>query len=265
MASGFEAYNSMAFNQSTRFSQSNIKERLGSKVRSPYTDIFPIPSSHKPSFHDTNILNINNDERLSDDSGKQCDKLTNSVENININSLQNERSPNNIELSTEFLIKTTKSMNFCLQTNFNEKHETTLLMNKIELNNTTNWIIDSGATIHMTNREEILSGFISHKKHFVTISDGTKIPIEGFGILKFKLKDKFNTVHTFELSPVAYIPKLAVNLLSVEALTRLKVSVLFDSKACKVLHGDGEILIGNRVNSSYVKKRTYVYMNGTFA
>lgn len=92
------------------------------------------------------------------------------------------------------------------------------------------WIIDSGATSHMCNSSNSLSNFIPHFGHNVIISDGSSIPIEGYGTLIILLEDdRNNSTHKLILNNVAFVPNLYVNLISVRALTVLGVSFKFKS------------------------------------
>jgi hypothetical protein len=66
-------------------------------------------------------------------------------------------------------------------------------LNLISPNNT-RWVLDSGVTGHMTGNKNLLHNFISSKsKQYVTVANGDKIKIFGFGSIIFfpKLYHKF--------------------------------------------------------------------------
>jgi hypothetical protein len=96
----------------------------------------------------------------------------------------------------------------------------------------------------MCNQKEILTDYVIKEGHHVTISDGSQIPIEGFGTLSFNIISDDNLQHKFILENVAFVPKLTVNLLSVKELTALNVTVAFANGKCKVFHSEGSITVG---------------------
>ena len=105
----------------------------------------------------------------------------------------------------------------------------------------------------MCNSKEFLSGFIQQYGHNVIISDGSKIPIHGYGTLTLYLKDNHkNTIHRLILDKVAVVPKLTVNLISVKALASLGVSIKFTEQSCYIQHPRATILFATISNSSYI-------------
>ncbi|XP_059669452.1 uncharacterized protein LOC132314630 [Cornus florida] len=87
------------------------------------------------------------------------------------------------------------------------------------------WIIDSGATDHMTFNSRQVSSLNSSSQHFVSTVNGTSTPIIGKGALK--LPDNLH------LDYVLVVPSLAYNLLSVSQLTTaLSCVVIFWPDFC---------------------------------
>ena len=77
------------------------------------------------------------------------------------------------------------------------------------------WIIDNGASMHMTRDQARLSNLNEKKTPYkVDIGDKSTYPIEGFGQASVKLKT-CNNVH---LSNVLYVPSLEKNLVSISCL-----------------------------------------------
>ncbi|KAK3025978.1 hypothetical protein RJ639_040952 [Escallonia herrerae] len=75
------------------------------------------------------------------------------------------------------------------------------------------WVIDSGATDHMTGNPKIFSSFRSHTAPSpVTIADGSNYTIKGSGTVK--------PTSSITLSSVLSLPSLAFNLMSVSRLTK---------------------------------------------
>jgi len=75
------------------------------------------------------------------------------------------------------------------------------------------WVIDSGASNHMTGNSNIFTSFQSHKAPSpVTVADGSTCNSDGYGTVK--------PTSTITLSSVLSLPKLAFNLISVSKVTR---------------------------------------------
>lgn len=128
-------------------------------------------------------------------------------------------------------------------------------LNKSEINSTSEsfWIVDSGATLHMCKSSDSLTNFVPHSGHNVIISDGSTIPIQGYGTLIIWLNDRANnSTHKLILNNVAFVPKLSVNLISVRALaTSLDVPLKFTKDSCFIQHPKATILLATISNSSY--------------
>ena len=73
------------------------------------------------------------------------------------------------------------------------------------------WIIDSGATNHMTFDSRQVSPLKSSSQHSVSTANGTSIPIIGEGSLSL--------TNTLNLDSVLVVPSLNYNLLSVSQIT----------------------------------------------
>ena len=221
---------------------SSIKSRLGSKTEnSPYQGIFPTKYSSNAA-HEQNVIEINNYDNMSDSGSK--------FHNSDVQTI------NHSQFQINPICQISKSSHQSLNSIYNSEHfnnEIYTNMNK-NLNSKTNWIIDSGATIHMCNQKDLLSDYVIKKGHYVTISDGSKIPIDGFGNLVFSIIGDDNQKYKFILENVAFVPKLTVNLISVKELTALKITIAFDAEKCKIVLKDGSITIGTIINNSYMMK-----------
>jgi hypothetical protein len=105
------------------------------------------------------------------------------------------------------------------------------------------WLIDSGASKHMTRQRNILS-CISEKKfsHKVTLGDDYQYPIKGVGESNHKL----NSGNSLKMKDVLYVPGLKKNLLSISA---------FEKKGFRVAFIDGEVLMwakGETLNEAII-------------
>jgi hypothetical protein len=93
------------------------------------------------------------------------------------------------------------------------------------------WLIDNGASKHMTGQRNILS-CISEKKFSqkVTLGDDYQYPIKGVGELNHKL----NSRNSLKMKDVLYVLGLKKNLLSISAL---------DKKGFRFSFIDGEVFM----------------------
>lgn len=104
------------------------------------------------------------------------------------------------------------------------------------------WIVDSGASAHMTNDR----GFFDSLKNFaggwITLADGKKTEIlgEGSGVLR-GVNDRGEPVR-IEVSDMKYVPGLATSLISVAKLAEKKLEVNFNSDGCRIMDAGGAVV-----------------------
>uniref|UniRef100_A0A2N9EKK0 Integrase catalytic domain-containing protein n=1 Tax=Fagus sylvatica TaxID=28930 RepID=A0A2N9EKK0_FAGSY len=110
------------------------------------------------------------------------------------------------------------------------------------------WVIDSGASDHMTGNSSLLSHTSSPcSPSFVTVANGTKTPVQGKGTV---------TTSDLTLSDVLYLPEFPFNLLSVHKLTpALNYSVAFYPSHCEFQDLKTKRMIGE----GFVKDRLYYF------
>ncbi|RCU34509.1 hypothetical protein DVA81_19450, partial [Acinetobacter baumannii] len=75
----------------------------------------------------------------------------------------------------------------------------------------TQWVIDSGATDHMTGNPKLFSTFHKHLSS-VTLADGSTSNVLGSGTI--------NITPTLPLTSVLSLPQFSFNLVSVSKITR---------------------------------------------
>ncbi|KZV49361.1 hypothetical protein F511_10901 [Dorcoceras hygrometricum] len=101
------------------------------------------------------------------------------------------------------------------------------------------WIVDSGATDHMTGSYGLFSSYApcaGNKK--IRIADGSLSPIAGIGSITIS--------KTLTLHDVLHVPNLSCNLLSVSKLTTdLKCCVLFSPHLCQFQDSASGMMIGS--------------------
>jgi transposase InsO family protein len=117
------------------------------------------------------------------------------------------------------------------------------------------WLIDCGASKHMTGQRNILS-CISEKKFSqkVTLGDDYQYPIKGVGESNHTL----NSRNSLKMKDVLYVPSLKKNLLSISTLEKKGFRVAFiDGEVLMWAKGETlnqAIVIGNEENGLYKLK-----------
>ncbi|TMW55192.1 hypothetical protein Poli38472_013954 [Pythium oligandrum] len=113
---------------------------------------------------------------------------------------------------------------------------------------TSGWIMDSGATSHMTFDE---GDFVSYKRFGhgtpVEMADGNKLSAVGSGAVRFKA----NNGSRVTLTQVLHVPGLDKRLISVPALAEKGVEVHFKHDMCVISHEGKALIQGPRVAKSY--------------
>lgn len=112
------------------------------------------------------------------------------------------------------------------------------------------WLIDSGASIHMTNNRNMLKNFLVVNDRFVTIANGSQIPIVGTGDVGIKL-NSLSENKEITLRQVAFVPDLDINLLSVRKLTSSGANVIFTKQSCFVKENNNVLKIGSAKGSQF--------------
>lgn len=108
------------------------------------------------------------------------------------------------------------------------------------MNNSTTWLIDSGASRHITGFRSNLSNLIERSTNLeVTIGDDASYPVRGSSIAHLKLESGMS----LQLSDVLYVPGIKRNLVSVSAL---------EDKGYEVAFSKGKVLAWPK--NSHIKK-----------
>jgi transposase InsO family protein len=103
------------------------------------------------------------------------------------------------------------------------------------------WLLDSGASFHMTPNNQSLSKCVKNKTSVskVFTADGTSLEIEGIGNFEKIYKTK-----TFSIPEIRHVPKLNLNLLSVSQISDYGCNISFSSHGCWVQDRQSGKLIG---------------------
>ncbi|KAG6595749.1 Integrase, catalytic core protein [Phytophthora cinnamomi] len=111
------------------------------------------------------------------------------------------------------------------------------------------WLIDSGATAHMTPHHDDLSDYADMSADmFVTIADGKKIRVAGTGSVGLTGIDG----KRIRIVEVLHIPGLDRRLLSVGKLAERGMSVEFQRKSCVIWDKSTAIASGKKIGKAYV-------------
>jgi hypothetical protein len=100
------------------------------------------------------------------------------------------------------------------------------------------WLVDSGATCHMTGARELFESFTeSDSDLYVKHGMGTKHAMQGFGTVSFWIE----LGDVLKMTNVLWVPELMTSVLSVSAI---------DKKGFDVVLQDGQVLIKPKGSSS---------------
>lgn len=130
-----------------------------------------------------------------------------------------------------------------------ESYECAFFTQKDNHSNKT-WIIDSGASIHMTGNLSFFTSFNPRHTGYVTIANGKSIPIKGKGSVKLFIETA-DEPFAILIKDVAYVPDLRVNLISVSELNKSHDSVLFEKGTCFLKVDNSFMKIGRFTNTNY--------------
>jgi transposase InsO family protein len=105
------------------------------------------------------------------------------------------------------------------------------------------WIIDSGATKHMSYQREQMVNFKEFSEvHVVRMGDGRVVEAKGKGTVQVKMTGLPGGPLTVNIHEVWHVPSLRVNLLSVQALTDSKCQVVFYRSTAAIYDQEGYLV-----------------------
>ncbi|XPS72906.1 hypothetical protein M3J07_005050 [Ascochyta lentis] len=130
--------------------------------------------------------------------------------------------------------------------NSNNKEETALISSasKSISNNTIDFILDSGATIHTCYIKELFSNLKPTSTSIKWGNTNSSIKAQGIGDVKLEFS---STKQLVRLTNVLYVPELGVNLLSLGLITSKGFSLSFNKDSCYI----------NKPNNSVLAKGHY--------
>ena len=115
------------------------------------------------------------------------------------------------------------------------------------------WLVDSGASSHMTpNKEYFTSYKVFDKPEKVHLGDGREVEAVGAGNIRLEMKFRVSPSKAATMYDVLYVPKLACNLFSVRAATKRGNHVKFGQERCWIRDSSGQLYgMGTLVEKLY--------------
>ncbi|XP_055632911.1 uncharacterized protein LOC129773335 [Toxorhynchites rutilus septentrionalis] len=115
------------------------------------------------------------------------------------------------------------------------------------------WIIDSGASSHMTSNKDFFDG-LKPAEGKVQLADGRVVAVAAAGNGVIKCTDDSGNINQIRLVHVLYVPKLSASLMSVHTMTTRKAKIQFDEYTCK-------ITVGGKIIATATKHRGLYLLN----
>lgn len=114
------------------------------------------------------------------------------------------------------------------------------------------WVIDSGATRHMTSDRSFFKSMDDSDNSRVTLADGNKTKVCGVGEgVVFGENGRGERVEV-TLKNVLYVPGLDGGLISVSQLAAKGFVAKFGASSCEILNANGEsVVVGDKVSNLY--------------
>ena len=112
------------------------------------------------------------------------------------------------------------------------------------------WMLDFGATYHVTPRRDWFVSFEKVDGDIVVMENDQSCGVCGIGTVRIRMHD--GAVH--ELNEVRFVPQLKKNLISVRALEAKGFKVTFENAVAKVTKGSLVVMRGVRNRNLYYLK-----------
>lgn len=100
------------------------------------------------------------------------------------------------------------------------------------------WILDSGATSHISSNEKLFTELTAIESRTVKVADGNKVKILDKGFCSIDLKDEDDVVSKGKLADVLYVPKIKGNFISIRKLTSRGIKVNFRDEEADLIKNE---------------------------
>lgn len=135
------------------------------------------------------------------------------------------------------------------------KQVTSAVMFMVGSNRRRQWIVDSGASSHMTSDRQFFTMLDESSAPDVFLADGTAVKSAGCGEGKVYGVDGCGGMVEITLTDVLYVPSLNCGLLSVTKLTSRGFTVVCKESGCDICDDSGKVIAkGVRAGSLYQLK-----------
>ena len=144
----------------------------------------------------------------------------------------------------------------CAVNNVTAKENVTLFASAYStsstIENSSSWIIDSGATQHMCNTSSSFSELTSLSNNLnIKVGNGECLQAVASGKVQINLLSA-NGMTNCTLEDVLYVPKLAHNLISISRIACSGKLTEFDIEGCKITDQNKVVATGDKVNNLYI-------------
>jgi hypothetical protein len=112
------------------------------------------------------------------------------------------------------------------------------------------WLVDSGASFHVTPHKEWFCEYERHDGGNVFLGDDSIAKIIGLGRVKLRLIDG----RIRKLLGTMHIPVLARNLIFVRKMDDAGVKTVFENETCRMVQGEMVLLKGVQIGTLYKMK-----------
>ena len=117
-----------------------------------------------------------------------------------------------------------------------------LISHALSARSSRNWVVDSGATCHMSNDRSLFAEMRElPSSEKVTLGDGHDLEATGEGTVNLEMLLPDGNSRSCALQKVLFVPKLAYNLVSVSRATQSGKTVKFDSTGCTFVNSENEV------------------------
>lgn len=113
------------------------------------------------------------------------------------------------------------------------------------------WIIDSGATSHLTGIKKNFTSIDESFRSFVDMADGNKVNVLGKGVCAIDCLNSSGLKTTVQITDVLYAPQVNGSLLSVSKLAHKGYTVKFDDHLCEFKRGNEQIAVLDKLHNLY--------------
>lgn len=113
------------------------------------------------------------------------------------------------------------------------------------------WFIDSGASFHMTPRDDWISNKYQHEIKDIAVANDSKLKVQSAGEVVVNL-NRASDSECVSINGVLHVPKLLANLLSVSQMVEKGFTVVFNKEGCQIYDLDKNLFAtGSHVNHMF--------------